>query len=101
MPAEAPTGVQAGAPGERTEVRAGDRLVAVSRPGKVLFPDDAITKRDLAEYYAAVADVMVAHLAGRPIAMERFPDGLGGQRFYQKKLGPSAPGRYPVMLGWR
>ena len=87
MPAEEPSGAQ----GERTEVRVGDRLVPVSRPGKVLFPDDGITKLELAGYYAAVAGVMAAHLEGRPIALERFPDGLGGQRFYQKKLSPSAP----------
>ncbi|HEU5001647.1 MAG TPA: non-homologous end-joining DNA ligase [Actinomycetota bacterium] len=77
--------------GETIEIPAGGRAVPVSRPGKVLFPEDGITKRDLAEYYAAVAELMVPYLTGRPIAMERFPDGLGGQRFYQKKLPSSAP----------
>ncbi|HLI56412.1 MAG TPA: non-homologous end-joining DNA ligase [Actinomycetota bacterium] len=76
---------------EQAQVRAGRRLVNISRPGKVLFPDDGITKLELAEYYAAVASAMVPLVRERPIAMERFPDGLGGQRFYQKDLKSSAP----------
>jgi bifunctional non-homologous end joining protein LigD len=76
---------------ERALVQAGPRAVAVSRPDKVLFPEDGITKLELAEYYAAVAGVMLPHLAGRPIALERFPDGLNGQRFYQKDVGSSVP----------
>jgi bifunctional non-homologous end joining protein LigD len=65
--------------------------VNVSRPEKVLFPDDGITKQDLADYYADVADVMVPHLAGRPVNMQRFPDGIEGQGFYEKK----APEHFP------
>jgi bifunctional non-homologous end joining protein LigD len=76
---------------EPARVHAGPRVVPVSRPDKVLFPDEGITKLELAQYYVAVADVMLPHLAGRPIALERFPDGLKGQRFYQKDVGPSAP----------
>jgi bifunctional non-homologous end joining protein LigD len=68
------------------EIRAGRRTVVVSRPGKVLFPADGITKAQLAEYYASVAPAMVPLIRGRPVAMERFPDGLGGQRFYHKNL---------------
>jgi bifunctional non-homologous end joining protein LigD len=65
--------------------------VEISRPDKVLFPDDGVTKLDLAEYYAAVADVMLPHLRGRPVNMQRFPDGIGGMAFYEKKV----PSHFP------
>ena len=71
---------------EPLAIRAGRRTVEVSRPDKVLFPADGITKRHLAEYYARVAPAMVPLIRGHPIAMERYPDGLGGQRFYHKNL---------------
>ncbi len=76
---------------DETEV-AGVRL---SKPDKVLFPaaggSDPVTKLDLARYYASVAEVMLPHLRGRPITMQRFPDGLDGPSFYEKK----APDHFP------
>ena len=65
-------------------VRAGGRSVQLTNAQKVLFPDDGITKADLAAYHAAVAKWMLPHLRDRPIAMERFPDGIGGERLFQK-----------------
>jgi bifunctional non-homologous end joining protein LigD len=60
--------------------------VEISKPNKVLFPRDKITKLDLAEYYALVAEVMLPYLADRPINMQRFPDGIDGGSFYEKKV---------------
>lgn len=71
------------------------RGVEISRPDKLLFPDDGITKLDLAEYYDAIAGVMLPHVRGRPVNMERFPDGLGGAAFYEKKL----PSHFPDRVG--
>jgi bifunctional non-homologous end joining protein LigD len=65
--------------------------VEISRPDKVLFPDDGLTKLDLATYYDAVADVTLPHLRGRPVNMQRFPDGIGGMAFYEKKVPPHFP----------
>lgn len=65
--------------------------VDVSRPEKVLFPEGGITKADLAEYYAAVADHMLPHLSGRPLTMQRFPDGIGRQGFYEKRRSDHFP----------
>ncbi|MET9422355.1 non-homologous end-joining DNA ligase [Streptomyces sp. NPDC006540] len=77
---------------ERTHpVRAGGRTVEIQRPDKVLFPDDGITKADLAEYYRAVAPYMLPHLRGRPLMLERHPDGVGGPRFMQKNTPESYP----------
>ncbi|MET7454315.1 non-homologous end-joining DNA ligase [Streptomyces sp. NPDC005574] len=76
-------------------VRAGKRTVRVHRPGKVLFPGagDAkeYTKGDLVDYYRAVAPFMVPHLRGRPLMLERHPDGVDGPRFMQKNTPDSYP----------
>lgn len=68
-----------------------DGEVELSKPDKVLFPDDGVTKQDLADYYADVAEVMLPHLRGRPIAMQRFPDGVGASGFFEKKLPQHFP----------
>lgn len=65
--------------------------VEVHRPDKVLFPDDGYTKSDLADYYRSVAPQMLPHLRGRPLMLERHPDGLGGPRFMQKDTPDSYP----------
>ena len=75
------------------QITAGGITVPLSHPDKVLFPDDGITKEDLARYYADVADRMLPWLRDRPITMVRYPDGLNGQRFFQK----NAPSYFP---GW-
>jgi bifunctional non-homologous end joining protein LigD len=73
------------------EITADGITVPLSHPDKVLFPDDGITKEDLAQYYADVASLMLPWLRDRPISMVRFPDGLNGQRFFQK----NAPSYFP------
>ncbi|WP_346776811.1 non-homologous end-joining DNA ligase [Streptomyces sp. HNM0574] len=65
--------------------------VEITRPEKVLFPDDGITKDDMAGYYRSVARRAVPHLRGRPLMMERHPDGIGGEPLMQK----NAPGYFP------
>ncbi len=65
--------------------------VPIGRADKVLWPDEGRTKLDLATYYAAVAPAMGRHLAGRPVSMQRFPDGIGGPSFYEKKV----PAHFP------
>jgi bifunctional non-homologous end joining protein LigD len=73
------------------EITAGGITVPLTHPGKVLFPADKITKADLARYYGDVADRMLPWLRDRPISMVRYPDGLDGQRFFQK----NAPSYFP------
>lgn len=106
------TGGDPGGPAE-TEVRAGDRTVRIHRPYKVLFPGDgvgadahggdgggdggavggrsALTKADLVEHYRSVARYMLPEIKGRPLTVERYPDGVGGPHFMQKNV----PGNYP------
>jgi len=63
----------------------------ITHPEKVLFPDDGITKGDLAAYYETVAPVMLPHLRGRPITMERYPAGIGKKGFWQKDVSKGFP----------
>ena len=73
------------------EITAGGVTVRLSHPDKILFPGDGITKADLARYYADVSGLMLPWLRDRPVTMVRYPDGLGGQRFFQK----NAPSYFP------
>src|ERR1044071_1933502 len=65
--------------------------VVISHPDKVLFPEDGITKADMAAYYEAVAPVMLPHIVGRPITMERFHRGIAEKGFFQKNVAKPPP----------
>ncbi|QDQ14562.1 non-homologous end-joining DNA ligase [Streptomyces spectabilis] len=84
---------------ETRTVRAGRRTVALHRPRKPFIPEGAdstgdgatYTKGDLFDYYRSVAPFMLPHLRGRPLMLERHPDGVPGPRFMQK----DTPDHYP------
>ncbi len=63
----------------------------ITHPEKVLFPEDGITKGDLAAYYETMAPIIVPHLRGRPVTMERYPSGIGKQGFWQKDVSKGFP----------
>jgi bifunctional non-homologous end joining protein LigD len=63
----------------------------ITHPEKILFPDDGITKGELAGYYEAIAPVMLPHLRGRPITMERYHRGIGAPGFFQKDVSKGFP----------
>ena len=63
----------------------------ITHPEKIMFPDDGITKGDLAAYYEAMAPVVLPHLKGRPITMERYPAGIGKKGFWQKDVSKGFP----------
>jgi bifunctional non-homologous end joining protein LigD len=63
----------------------------ITHPEKVLFPDDGITKGELAAYYESVAPVMLPHIRLRPVTMERFPAGIGKKGFIQKDVSKGFP----------
>ncbi len=71
------------------------KRVRLTHPDKVLFPDPGITKRQLADYWLAVADVALPHLKDRPLTLYRCPDGYGAQCFYQKHVGAAVPAVVP------
>ena len=65
--------------------------MVITHPEKVLFPDDGITKGQLAAYYEMIAPVMLPHIARRPVTMERFPAGIGKKGFLQKDVSKGFP----------
>jgi DNA ligase D-like protein (predicted polymerase) len=75
----------------------GGRKVAISHPEKVLFPKPGHTKLDLVRYYLAVAEGALRGAGGRPNMMVRYPDGVGGEFFYQKRAPQSRPGWLEVV----
>ncbi|GGT15894.1 ATP-dependent DNA ligase [Streptomyces purpureus] len=76
---------------ETMSIRVGGRTVELSRPDKELFPQDGITKADLADYYRRVARRMLPHLRHRPLMLERHPDGIEGPAFMQKEVPDHFP----------
>jgi bifunctional non-homologous end joining protein LigD len=71
-------------------IQAGRRRVRISRPDKLLFPS-GITKADLAAYYDRVASAMVPYLRDRPLNLERYPDGIEGEKIIQQRAGRYFP----------
>lgn len=72
--------------------RFGRYSVETSNEDKVIFPEDDITKGDLMDYYDAVAEPMLPWLRERPLVLQRFPDGIRAQGFYQKQAAEHFPG---------
>ena len=64
---------------------------------KVLWPEEGYSKRDLIEYYHQIGDVLVPHLADRPMVLERYPDGIAGKIFYQKEAPEFLPEWIPTV----
>ena len=76
---------------EREVLVAAGREIAISNPGKVLFPVAGHTKLELARYYLAVSDGALRAAGGRPNVLVRYPDGIDGEFFYQKRAPKSRP----------
>src|SRR5438093_1266096 len=76
---------------ERETLTVAGREVAISNPHKVLFPQAGHTKLDLARYYLAVADGALRAAGGRPNVLVRYPNGIDGEFFYQKRAPQSRP----------
>jgi bifunctional non-homologous end joining protein LigD len=63
----------------------------ITHPEKVLFPEDGITKGELAAYYESIAPIMLPHIRARPVTMERYPQGIGNKGFWQKDVSKGFP----------
>ncbi len=77
--------------GEPVELIAAGHPVEISSPGKPMFPEPGITKLDLAHYYLAVEDPIMRTVRDRPTLLQRFPNGVSGSNFFQKRIPDSAP----------
>jgi len=78
-------------PGARVSAQAGGRELVLSNLAKVLYPADSFTKRQVIDYYAAIAPVLLPHLEGRPLTVTRYPDGVDGKAFFQKQSPAHRP----------
>jgi bifunctional non-homologous end joining protein LigD len=80
-------------PGDRNEVelRVGKRTVTLTNLNKVFFPRGGLTKRDLLQYYADVAPVLLPHLRDRAMVMKRYPNGIRGKWFFMKHAPSPRP----------
>lgn len=76
---------------DAVEVEVGPRVVRLTNPGRVYFPERGWTKLDLANYYLAVGEGVVRALRERPCMLHRFPSGLAGEKVHQKRLPAGAP----------
>ena len=82
---------------KRLELEVDGRELSISNPDKVLFPDDGITKAEIIRYHEKFAPLIVQHSQGRPVAMHRFPDGIGKGGFFQKQKGKHFPDWIPTV----
>ena len=74
-----------------TEIEAEGRRLRLSNREKVLYPRAGYTKGQMIDYYAAVAPVLLGHLAGRPLTLKRYPNGVEGKYFYEKRCPADRP----------
>jgi bifunctional non-homologous end joining protein LigD len=65
--------------------------VKLSNPDKVLYPRDGITKKQIFDYYTKIAPVLLPHLLGRPLTLQRWPDGIDGEEWYQQNAPEKVP----------
>lgn len=73
------------------EIQTEERLITITHPDRILFPDNGVTKGELARYYAAVGPAILRALESRPTMLERYPEGITGERFYSKRIPRGAP----------
>jgi bifunctional non-homologous end joining protein LigD len=73
------------------EVEAAGRRLRITNLHKTMYPIAGLTKGEVIDYYARVADAMLPHVAGRPLTLKRFPDGLGGAYFFEKQCPRHRP----------
>ncbi|MEU1960261.1 non-homologous end-joining DNA ligase [Nocardia sp. NPDC019304] len=76
---------------ESVDIETDGRTVTISNPGKVYFTERGDTKLDLVRYYQAVAEPFLNVVGGRPLLLERYPDGASGKSWFQKRVPKSAP----------
>ena len=82
--------------GDVLELAIGERTVRLTHPDKVLFPERGHTKRDVAQYFLAVGDGVLRALRDRPTTLQRYPDGIGGGSFFQKRAPKDQPEWIPT-----
>jgi bifunctional non-homologous end joining protein LigD len=78
-------------PAARLEVEVAGRRLSLSNLDKVMYPAVGFTKGQVIDYYTRIAPVVLAHLRDRPLTLKRYPNGVEGGHFYEKRCPPHAP----------
>jgi bifunctional non-homologous end joining protein LigD len=86
-------------PPERAAVTIDGRRLVLSNLSKVLYPEAGFTKAEVIEYYVRIAPAMLTHVADRGVTLRRFPDGVDGGSFYEKRCPSHRPDWVPVAVG--
>src|SRR5215212_1492510 len=80
-----------GAYRDRVDVEAAGRVVNLSSPDKVMFPEPGLTKLDVVDFYRRIEQPLMNATRGRPVLMQRFPNGVDGSNFFQKRVPKERP----------
>jgi bifunctional non-homologous end joining protein LigD len=75
----------------RVQVTVDERRLSLSNLDKVMYPEVGFTKGQVIDYYTRIAPVLLPHLRDRPLTMKRYPDGVDGGHFYEKRIPSHAP----------
>jgi bifunctional non-homologous end joining protein LigD len=78
-------------PDTKVAVSVDGRTLTLTNLGKVLYPQDGFTKAEVLDYYQRVAPVLLPHIAGRPLTLKRYPEGVDGEAFFQKHVTAHRP----------
>ena len=78
------------------DIHVGRRTIRLSHRDRVLFPEDGVTKADLAEYYVEIGDAIVPHLRERPFTLKQYPHGIHGQAYFHKQAPKGKPPWIPT-----
>src|SRR5260370_9163154 len=86
-------------PGSQSvRVRVEARVLTVTNLDKVLYPDAGFTKGQVIDYYLRIAPVLLPHIAGRPLTLKRYPNGVHGAYFYEKHAPAHRPDWVPTAV---
>src|SRR6266705_473505 len=75
----------------KVPVQVDGRTLTLTNLGKVLYPDSGFTKAEVLDYYQRVAPALLPHIAGRPLTLKRYPEGVDGEAFFQKHVTAHRP----------
>jgi bifunctional non-homologous end joining protein LigD len=78
-------------PEDKVAVLVDGRTLTLTNLAKVLYPDDGFTKAEVLDYYQRVAQVLLPHIADRPVTLKRYPEGVDGEAFFQKHVTEHRP----------
>jgi bifunctional non-homologous end joining protein LigD len=78
-------------PEEKVAVTVDGRTLTLTNLAKVLYPEDGFTKAEVLDYYQRVAPALLPHIAGRPVTLKRYPEGVDGEAFFQKHVTEHRP----------